>query len=366
MLFFLVALIFWLGLAFLGASMASARHRSAVGWFLVCLVVPFLGLLLLLILPDANAPQQVVIVERESANSSGDHTAHSGSPVMAQAAPSGTGSPAHGGNGYAVGHAVSVPAAPVALNSADMLRLPKPDPLEQWRYLVEYDPAIRAAASALGPLGPDAQTALREAFFALQDRALLPAIVARIQERGGIGIPPAPPQYATRAGSPPPNLTPNGPHNSADVHALPLARSNGASNNGAFNNYSAIRHGNGQTDSGQHAISGSTARNGHGDAHRNGSHPKQPLHTKQPLDVVTLRSSVSPQELVGATFVETYRGVHLFHLADGRIYIDRHVGMPALADARQLIDEARAASPKLPAQPVVVTSPAASPTALRA
>lgn len=391
MLFFLVALIFWLGLAFLGASMASTRHRSAVGWFFVCLIVPFLGLLLLLILPDANAPHQVVIVERESANSSGDHTAHSVSPTTAHPAAqaSAAGSAQNSGNGYPNGH-----TAPVALNGADMLQLPKPEPLEQWRYLVEYDPAICAAASALGPLGPDAQAALREAFFALQDRALLPAIVARIQQRGGVGLTLGAHQQAIRAESAPRNLPLSGPRNGADIHPLPLARTNGASNNNASHGYNGNGHSDGQPNGGAYAISGgSPARNGHGEGYRNGStvngaaangvvangaHASVMLtgqangqasgRPHQSAPIAALRSAVSPQDLAGATFLETYRGVHLFQLSDGRIYIDRHVGMPTLAHARQLIDEARAMPQRPTSQPAAVTSTpsTAPPTALRA
>ena len=54
------------------------------------------------------------------------------------------------------------------------------------------------------------------------------------------------------------------------------------------------------------------------------------------------RRNVTPADLQGAEFVETYAGLHLFALADGRIFVDRHEAMQSLDEAKSLIDALKA------------------------
>ena len=51
------------------------------------------------------------------------------------------------------------------------------------------------------------------------------------------------------------------------------------------------------------------------------------------------RTNVTPDDLAGARFVETYAGVHLFALVDGRVFIDRHEARPSLQTARSFVDQ---------------------------
>jgi hypothetical protein len=48
---------------------------------------------------------------------------------------------------------------------------------------------------------------------------------------------------------------------------------------------------------------------------------------------------VSSGQLVSARFLETYRGRHLFALADGRIYLDGLIAVSSLEHARTTLDE---------------------------
>ena len=48
--------------------------------------------------------------------------------------------------------------------------------------------------------------------------------------------------------------------------------------------------------------------------------------------------TVSPAELVGARYVETFGGLHLFALADGRVFVDRHEALGSLELARSYVD----------------------------
>lgn len=66
------------------------------------------------------------------------------------------------------------------------------------------------------------------------------------------------------------------------------------------------------------------------DAALNGAHP--PERTPE-------RTNVTPEDLAGARFVETYAGVHLFALVDGRVFIDRHEARPSLLTARSFVDQ---------------------------
>ncbi len=48
--------------------------------------------------------------------------------------------------------------------------------------------------------------------------------------------------------------------------------------------------------------------------------------------------TVSPAELVGARYLETFGGLHLFGLTDGRVFVDRHEALSSLELARTYVD----------------------------
>ena len=145
--------------------------------------------------------------------------------------------------------------------------------LEQWQLLLDYDLAIRDAMEAVAPLGPDAIDELKRWFAAQPDRALLPAMVARIRDRHMAAVR-VPPRSAFH-------------RMPAQVHLLP-----------------------------------------------------PPLVETQPVRPVPQHTSVTTQDLDTATYLETYRGVHLYVLADGRIYVDGRMALPTLSAAKLLIDSA--------------------------
>jgi hypothetical protein len=48
---------------------------------------------------------------------------------------------------------------------------------------------------------------------------------------------------------------------------------------------------------------------------------------------------VTPSDLEGAQYLETYSGVHLFELIDGRVFVDRLEARPSIDAARRLVDD---------------------------
>jgi hypothetical protein len=49
-------------------------------------------------------------------------------------------------------------------------------------------------------------------------------------------------------------------------------------------------------------------------------------------------TSVIAADLQGASFLETYRSIHLFALADGRVYVDKYLAVASVDLARQAVD----------------------------
>ena len=64
------------------------------------------------------------------------------------------------------------------------------------------------------------------------------------------------------------------------------------------------------------------------------------------VDAATTRPpehrTVAPADLSGARYVETYGGLHLFALADGRVFVDRHEALGSLDQARVYVDGLKA------------------------
>ncbi len=266
---------------FIGASIAKGRDRSALGWFAICFFLPLLGHILLAVLPSEAAP------------------AATSTPVVAVAAPV--------RNTHAPVAAPIADAAPPRVEA--LFNLPPVSPAERWRYLVEYDPTLRDAAAQLAPLGPEAVDKLRDAFFALQDRTLVPNVVARIRERHSAAVSQRPPAAVAK----PIALAEPDLPNLAAALSEPLRLT-------APHEEPSLR-------SVAQFMPATAAR-------------LVPRHT-----------TVTPHDLETAAYIETHRGVHLYRLADGRVYIDGHMAIVALDAARGLIDQAArpAALPVAPA-----------------
>lgn len=197
--------------------------------------------------------------------------------------------------------AVEPPAAtvqaqprPASLAADPMAGLPPASPADRWRYLVAYDPLLREATRLLAPYGPAAIDELRTAHFALQDRTLVPAIVDRIQA-----------SYATAMALPPLDRA---PASDAAMGHDPAGRGRAPVDQPPLLQPDAFAHG-------IHAAAPLRA------------HPVIPDHT-----------TVTAADLDGASFVETYRGVHLYRLEDGRIFIDGALALGSLDAARRMVD----------------------------
>jgi hypothetical protein len=231
--------LFWIILGLIGGSIASGKGRSSIGWFFVCMFLPLLGFLLLLVLPN----------RRETGTRS---------QVIIQQAPQGT---------------------PQMFAAQGSVQLPLPDPDKQWAALVEYDPVIREAVAAVQPFGSEAVASLREAFMSLQDRSLVPAIVARLREK-------------------------HQPVKSSTTQ-VPSVASNAQTASGKTRN----------------------SANGHAAGGAATSSITIPQH-----------NTVNEAELSGAKYLETHCGHHLFQLRDGRIYVDRYAALPSIDQARRTIE----------------------------
>lgn len=278
----------------IGARIASGRNRSALGWFLICFFLPLLGHILLAVLPaEASAPA-----------------------VMAQA-------PVQNQR-QRIAHDTIVPPVPVVAHDHArhqlLTTLPPVGPAERWRYLVEYDPLLRDAAERLAPLGTAAVDELRDAFFALQDRNLVPSMVARISERHARLTAPPPPQKT--AAMVPPELV--------SWMTAPIA----------------------EPEPPKAAAVETPPR-------RDPAHREAPLRSVSQFmpeiaaRLVPRHTTVTPQDLETAEYVETHRGVHLYRLADGRVYIDGHMAVISLATAHGLIDQATSPPAPIAAHAVV-------------
>ena len=65
-----------------------------------------------------------------------------------------------------------------------------------------------------------------------------------------------------------------------------------------------------------------------------------PLPARPPTDILAAPTEmqVTVAQLDGARFLETYRGRHLFALADGRVYLDGLIAVSSLDHARATLD----------------------------
>jgi hypothetical protein len=257
----------------LGAVIAGFRGKHAFLWFLICFALPVLG---------------IVIVSLRPAS------AHAADDVTPMSQPQRL--PMH----EQLPQKLVMERPSAAAQSLQALPVPSID--ERWSMLIEYDPVLRDAAEQLEPFGPECLAKLRQAYFILQDRSLVPSIVARIQEK-----------HEARQ---------------ADLSRLaPLQ-------------LSAPR----QLAPPQKAIVSA------------GPVMQQLQQWREPTGAgskpVPLHNSVTPQDLSQAHFMETHRGVHLYRLSDGRTYVDGQMALVSADAAREFIDRGAQVPPPHMAPPL--------------
>ena len=251
------------------AALAIARARNPFAWFAIGFALPGVGILILLWLP---IEAKKGALQKRDRVATGPKAAASVEMVQATEEPA-----ALARNG----------AQKRAEPGTQLNGIPVPSMDERWSMLIEYDPLLREAAEQLTPLGGDSVDKLRQAYFVLQDRSLIPGIVTRIRDKHEVKMrqaaaEAAPPQHARHSHEAPPMAvhTEHMPHdqNVASFSARP-------------------------------------------------SRPV-PRHT-----------TVTPQDLESAMYLETYRGVHLYRLADGRTYVDGLMALLSPEAARDLIQQ---------------------------
>ena len=267
----------------------------------------------------------------------------------------------------------SVPPPPGTLKPVGFGELPKPHPDQVWAMLTDYDPAVRAAVMELKPYGDDAINRLRDAHLTLRDPSLLPDIVARIRANGGQRRQPPPAQ--NNQAEPARNIAMRAPPAGANGHK---AADNPPTGRSALrgrpmdvpDNRSMPMAGAGAK-LGLPAASGKTGRplNGGAPAKAANARPAgsngsvgilaksagsaaedDVLELGGALPTSRVKSAVAAvasaakttevveKDLDQANYVGEHKGVHLFKLRDGRVYIDRFAAVPSVDDARRMID----------------------------
>jgi len=361
-----------------GFLVARARGRSAIVWGIACALTYFIGIAILYSLGD-NKPV-VVRDKRDPANHRlpAQAVEYSGR-VNSSAAPA---------------TLSRDNLSPTSIESADDRR---------WRYLSEYHPEVRKSLESVAPLGDDAVAELKEAHLAVNDPAVLPAIVQRIGERFGaepqrflngsangrtsisgprieqetdeeeplmldvpVGASVTPRRFPIasgaraasvevgRAGATAMVARTNG-HDSAREQpieqALPLIGSGPAIEASSESPSAADREASHQSTSAEDIEDIEIETESETDLAADvdyddnaltedpdGGSRRESFGISQDKDVPS-RTTVTPTDLEGARFLETYAGVHLFGLVDGRIFIDRHEARPSLELARNLVDQ---------------------------
>ena len=350
-----------------GFLAARSRGRSGVVWGIACAVTFFIGIAILYSLGARSAapiePDEAAVSLYEPPR------ARSEPPVKLTA----------GGPPPAPASAI------VTGESADDRR---------WRYLCEYHPAIRDAVADVAPLGEDALYELKAAHLAIGDFAVLPDIVERLGERFGASRIVAAGRngvvIGTMNGHASANRAPESAllqHNDEEdddeplVLAAPIAAKEIARESSRETARRPVAYNGARGDSAKSiavvtaaalplktaAAELSAAAEAEFDdaelvATVNAPMPSDdltddeagfetetaqaPAAAAKPLTVIAAaavkppgRTDVTPSDLVGAKFLETYAGVHLFGLVDGRVFIDRHEARTSLDLARSYVDQ---------------------------
>ncbi|MGD9828024.1 MAG: hypothetical protein AB7U66_04765 [Hyphomicrobiaceae bacterium] len=63
-----------------------------------------------------------------------------------------------------------------------------------------------------------------------------------------------------------------------------------------------------------------------------------PADTTAPKRSIPRHTTVTADDLPDARFIETYAGIHLFELRDGRVYVDKYLAVTSLEQARRAVD----------------------------
>ena len=344
-----------------GFVAARSRGRSGVVWGIACGVTFFIGIAILYSLGARPAT---------SVTSQGNVAAldESASRQQPAAAPP-------------LNRPVKTPPDIVLSESPDDRR---------WRYLCEYHPTVRDAVADVAPLGEDALYELKAAHLAIDDVSVLPTICEHLHER--FGKTSGAKFASTHAGQ---NGKTNGAINgrtnghlaaveetldedfeeplrleapmAAKENARRNAERNGARAESAKAASVALAAASPMeaaaeelTAAADEHYSGASKSSGRDSDHDDGDgnddlldlpSRERPSANTALVAASTVtngarieikppaRTDVTPSDLVGAKFLETYAGVHLFGLVDGRVFIDRHEARGNLDLARNYIDQ---------------------------
>ena len=333
-----VAVCFWAGHWF-----ARSKGREALPWALVSALLPGIGLLMLAVQRSKKR------IDEDAANEAADQ-------------------------------ARLVRAVPL-----------QPSHEERWRWLTLNDPDIMSAVERLRPYGQPAQVLLRDIYLPAENKSALNSMVAQVANQARLAIATAQqPQrtaalrastaqqtdlarYTTRhpavahvdprfngvgteivaqpVRSPPSFEPPLGPSfvngqetstNRSNVElalqgrlgstqssatAAPFAGTNDSLASATAALASALRNANAAG-----GLRAEAAAEPQGEAQSRG------IPVSVAPRTVPHHTSVVAADLKGASFLETYRSIHLFQLADGRVYVDKYLAVASVDLARQAVD----------------------------
>ena len=326
-----ITLLFVILSIWAGYRLARSRGHEALPWAIVCGLLPGIGLLVLL--TQRRSSEDVAAGERP-----------------------------------AVGEAEQAQAVPL-----------RPSHEERWRWLMLNDPDIMSAVERLRPFGPSAQLVLRDIYLPAENKHQLNQMVAQVanqayqaaatvrnQQRKD-AVPPAqaagsferstdlasytmktsgtadasqspisqpPPVQIAQPIVPPQSFTPPaGPSfvNGQETGPLGVGNAQQAPPSNASANAAARRPERGDTLASATAALATALREARIAPEPDDDPPPPPRN-------VPHHTSVVASDLNGASFLETYRGIHLFALADGRVYVDKYLAVGSLDLARQAVD----------------------------
>ena len=347
--------------------LARSRHRSGLLWGLIALFLGPVALIVLALMPPADPGED----HEDHAREAHEQRSSRKRSAAHQRRPSN-----HGGARPRPGSRGEDPAEPMRVT-----------PQMRWRFLTEYDPAVRAAISEVAPLGAAALEELKNAYLMVEDRTMLPLIIARIRERV-VTLPRQPDNGPARYEAQHERARANGQHAPIAPHAAPVrspapvaheapppAYSNGA--------YHPRRQAPPAQPAEQRFEAPPPERYAPQNAPRRPDYAPEeqarpieqarPRRQAQPaaqqeapaqLDRVRMpgrfegereraeasarprneappqrtRTGVTAADLVGAAYLETYRNIHIFRLRDGRFYIDKHLAVLSLDQAHAAVD----------------------------
>ena len=387
----LAALLGLMALFFLwGFFVARARGRSGIMWGLACALTAFIGIAILYSLGDHRRP-----VSRDNRPELIDDRAQDQAEVQGQELAAALPPPAFVpppalGDDKPDDRDLETPI--MTGESADDRR---------WRYLCEYHPDVRKAVSAVSLLGEDALAELKAAHLAVNDPSVLPAIVQRLGERFGtasapkrngaikthgngasqisavsnvngvndaddeepltLDTPLTPREWPRNALSRDKELAPTVDAYVAPAQEAPPSADRSLGRAARIDppppppvkeqpGTAALDNESKGPNVGDEPIETAASLDpvepiddaepiAGGATKPRAEEPASSASAPQALRKAADRTVVTPTDLQGAKFLETYAGVHLFGLADGRVFIDRHEARGSLDLARNYVDQ---------------------------